>query len=222
MKHGESRQTMPRSEQRRLWIEGTAGRLEAAFRAACPARGSAIFAHPHPLHGGTLHNPVVFHAERELHRSGFTTLRFNFRGVGESDGAHDEGRGETKDVAAAVSWLRGVAPELPLILVGYSFGSWCGIRHAVDDPNVAAFIAIGFPVEKYDFPEVDRFRRPMAVVQGSDDEFGSPEQVRRVVANAAPPATVHEIPDAPHLFPGRAPEVATKVVEAADLILMKL
>ena len=101
-------------EIRKLWIPGPAGRLEAALRAACPSHGAAVLAHPHPLYGGTLHNPVIFHADRELNRAGLTTLRFNFRGVGESEGVHDEGRGELGDWAAATAWLRGMALEGPL------------------------------------------------------------------------------------------------------------
>ena len=140
------------SEVRKLWIPGPEGRLEASLRVACPARAAAVVAHPHPLHGGTLHNPVVFHTERELHRAGLTTLRFNFRGVGSSEGTFDEGRGETQDVGAAASWLRGVALGTPLLLVGYSFGSVCSIAHAARDRNVRGIVAIGMPVRLYEFP----------------------------------------------------------------------
>ena len=89
---------------RRLWIEGPTGKLEAALRPTGTPRAAAVIAHPHPLYGGTLHNPVVFHADRELNRMGLWTLRFNFRGVGESDGFHDEGRGEIADVGACAAW----------------------------------------------------------------------------------------------------------------------
>lgn len=135
--------TQRNSEPRKLWIEGPAGPLEAVLRASCPPRAGAVLAHPHPLHGGTLGNSVIFHADRELNRAGLTTLRFNFRGVGASAGAHDAGRGEVDDLAAAASWLAGLTPRQPLLVVGYSFGAWCAIRHAARSSSVAGVIAIG-------------------------------------------------------------------------------
>jgi alpha/beta superfamily hydrolase len=212
----------PKSEIRKLWIEGPSGQLEAALRSACPTRAAAVVAHPHPLHGGTMHNPVVFHADRELHHAGFTTLRFNFRGVGESAGEHDDGKGEIDDVAAAVSWLRGVALGVPLFVVGFSFGSLAGIRHALRDESVAAVIAIGLPVHHDAIPEVAGLGRPLAVVQASDDEFGSPDDVRTAVSLADPPADVHVVEGTTHLFPGRAPDAGNTVVTAAEAILARL
>ena len=210
------------AEVRKLWIEGPAGRLECALRVASPARAAAVLAHPHPLHGGTLHNPVVFHADRELHRAGWTTLRFNFRGVGTSDGAHDDGRGEVGDVAAALSWLRGVAPGVPLLAIGYSFGSWCAIREAVADPSVAAVVAIGLPVRVFGFEKIARLDRPLAVVQGSEDEFGSPEEVRAVLDRAKTPVELIVIPGATHLFPGKIQEAAEAVREGAERLASRV
>jgi alpha/beta superfamily hydrolase len=208
------------AEQRKLWIEGPAGRLEAALRVACPARAAAVVAHPHPLHGGTLHNPVVFHTDRELARAGWTTLRFNFRGVGTSDGTHDEGRGEVGDLGAAVNWLRGAARGVPLLVVGYSFGSRCALRHALGDVGVAAVIAIGFPVGLEDLSaEVRALGRPFAVVQGTRDEFGDPEQVRATIEGAEPAPELFTIEGADHLFTGRAGEAAAAVVFAAEALL---
>lgn len=176
-------------------------------------------AHPHPLYGGTLHNPVVFHTDRELNRAGFSTLRFNFRGVGASDGTYDDGRGEVEDVGAAVSWLRAAAPELPLVVVGYSFGSWCGIRWALRDPGVAAVVAIGLPVRIYGFDEMAGFDRPLAVVQGSEDELGSPGEVRQLLSRLDLEGLVHVVPGASHLFSGTATLAAASVVAAAQACL---
>jgi len=203
-------------EPRTLWIEGPAGKLEAVGRFAQerPPAG-AVVAHPHPLHGGTLHNPVVFHADRELSRLGWSTLRFNFRGVGRSDGAHDEGRGEVGDVGSAVSWLRGVVDPAPLVLVGFSFGSWCAIRHAVTDPNVAGVVAIGLPIKKYPFHEVADLRRPFAVVQAENDEFGAAAEVEAFLKASAVEAPVHVVPGTTHLFPGVARRAGAAVAEAA-------
>jgi alpha/beta superfamily hydrolase len=206
-------------EVRRLWLPGPAGRLEAALRVAMDPRGAALLTHPHPLRGGTLDNPVVFHADRELHRVGLTTLRFNFRGVGASDGTHDEGRGEVEDIAAAASWLRGLAAGVPLVVVGYSFGSWCAIRHAVSDDAVAGVIAIGLPVRIYPLTELTRLARPLAVVQGSADELGLPEEVRHRLRVAGLDDRVLTVEGADHLFAGRAADAASLVVASARAIL---
>lgn len=218
-------ETVPESASspvRKLWIEGAAGRLEARVRVASAPRGAAVVAHPHPLHGGTLHNPVIFHSERELHRLGLTTIRFNFRGVGESDGEHDEGRGEVEDVAAAADWVMGIAPGVPLLAVGYSFGSWCSVRYATNDTAVAGVIALGLPVRLYPFDEIDRLGRPLTVVHGTEDEFGSPDEVRAVLERATPPGELHLIEGAEHLFPKQAPAAAAAVARAAGNIILKL
>src|SRR4249920_2859672 len=108
------------ADAKSIWIDGPAGKLEAALRVAPDPRGAVVLAHPHPLYGGTLHNPVIFHADRELNRRGSTTLRFNFRGVGESAGVHDNGLGEVHDLAAAVRKARAMAPAKPMFVAGYS------------------------------------------------------------------------------------------------------
>lgn len=206
-------------ESRRLWIEGPAGRIECSLRVASPPRAAAVFAHPHPLFGGTLHNPVIFHSDRDLHRNGWTTLRFNFRGVGASEGVHDDGRGEVDDVGAAASWLRGVAPDADLVLVGYSFGAWCALRSAVSDRAVSAVVAIGLPARLYDFSVVSQLRRPLAVVQGTQDEFGDASEVAAVLDLARPAGRLFAVADSGHLFPGRTHEAAQLVVEAAESCL---
>jgi hypothetical protein len=207
------------NELRKLWIEGPAGRLECALRMACPSRAAAVLAHPHPLHGGTLHNPVIFHADRELHRSGWTTLRFNFRGVGSSEGEHDDGRGEVEDLASAVSWLRGVTATNEIVAVGYSFGSWCAIRHAIRDPGLAGVVAIGLPARVYDIGLLASLRQPIVVVQGEADEFGSPGEIEPVLRRAGGQGSLMVVPGASHMFPRLAAEVATLVAEAGETLL---
>jgi alpha/beta superfamily hydrolase len=209
-------------DARRLQIDGPAGKLEAALRESEHPPGAVVLAHPHPLYGGTLNNPVVFHADRELSRAGLTTLRFNFRGVEGSDGFHDDGRGEIGDVAAAAAWLRALVPGKPLILVGYSFGSRCAIAHAIADPSVAGVVAIGLPPRIWPFDDLPSLRRPLAVVQGTEDEFGPIDEVEALLAAADPPGKLYAIPGASHLFPGRAQEAALRVVDAVRGILQGL
>lgn len=204
------------SDVRKLFIEGPVGRLEAALRAEQSPRGAVVLAHPHPLYGGTLHNPVIFHADRELNRAGFATLRFNFRGVEGSEGLHDDARGEVQDVAAAAEWLRKLYPAVPLLLVGYSFGSRCAVQYAHSDPEVAAVVAIGFPIRIWSFEGIEHLGRPFAAVQGTQDEFGPIPEVEAVLARMNPPGRLYPIEGAPHLFPGRAPEAAAAVVRAVE------
>lgn len=206
------------SELRRLWIPGPAGRLEAVLRASCPAHGTVVVAHPHPVHGGTMHNPVVFHADRELHRAGYTTLRFNFRGVGQSEGSYDDAKGEIDDVAAAASWLRGMAGG-PMILVGFSFGAYCVSRYAVLDPSVRALVCIGLPLAAYSFAHLADFHRPYAVVQGSLDEYGTPDELAPLLAGTQPAGALHVLEGTPHLFPERAREAGHRVVRAVAELL---
>lgn len=207
---------------RKLWIAGPAGKLEAALRTADAPRAAVVLAHPHPLYGGTLDNPVVFHADRALNRAGMTTLRFNFRGVGASDGHHDEGHGEIADVAAAAHWIRELAPGKPLVLVGYSFGSRCATAHALSDRTVAAVVAIGLPVRIWNFDALNELHRPFGVVQGSRDEFGGIDEVRTLLARMSPAGRLYEVAGAEHLFPGRAPEAAGRVAQAVDEALLAL
>jgi alpha/beta superfamily hydrolase len=209
-------------DARPLFIEGPAGMLEAALREADDPKGAVVLAHPHPLYGGTLHNPVIFHADRELNRVGFTTLRFNFRGVERSDGAHDEGRGEVDDVAAATEWLKALAPKKPMILAGYSFGSRCAIVHAVSNPAIAGVVAIGLPLRIWSFDELPALRRPLAVVQGTQDEFGSIVEIEPLLARLTPPGRLYQVPGATHLFPRQAQEAAALVVEAVNAMLQTL
>jgi uncharacterized protein len=206
-------------DARVLRIDGPVGKLEAALREASDPPGAVVLAHPHPLYGGTLHNPVVFHADRELNRAGLTTLRFNFRGVEGSDGFHDEGRGEIGDVAAAASWLRTLVPGTPLLLVGYSFGARCAIAHAIADKTVAGVVAIGLPPRIWPFDDLPSLNRPLGVVQGTEDEFGPIDEVEALIARAHPPGRLYAVPGASHLFPGRAKEAAARVVEAVEEIL---
>lgn len=210
------------TELRRLFIEGPAGKLECLLRLHPNPRAAAVVAHPHPMHGGTMDNAVIFHSDRELHRAGFTTMRFNFRQTGKSEGEHDEGVGEVQDVAAAASWLRGLAPDVPQLLVGYSFGSWCGIRFAKTSQFISGFIAIGLPIRRFEFDDLDGFPLPLTVIQGSEDDFGTPDEVQPYLDRVSGPTKLHVVEGAPHLFPKRAKEPAALVLKAAEEILQHL
>ena len=204
---------------RKAWIEGPAGRLEAALREADDPRGSAVLAHPHPQQGGSMRSLVTSELFTQLPRLGLAVLRFNFRGVGGSDGTHDEGRGESGDLAAAAAWVRALAPGKPLILVGYSFGARCAVTCGIADKTIAGVVAIGLPVRIWPFDDLVALGRPLAVVQGTEDEFGSIEEVEAVIAMATPKGTLYPVAGASHLFTGRVQEAAAAAADAVEAIL---
>src|ERR1700688_3277636 len=133
---------MPQLLHRNYFIPAPAGRLEALLwdvpvreDGAHPPLAAAV-CHPHPLFGGTMHNKVVYQTAKTLHRFGLPVLRFNFRGAGLSEGRHDGGRGEQDDVSAALDFLSAEYPGVPLLVAGFSFGPWVGLRVACGDPRV--------------------------------------------------------------------------------------
>src|ERR1041384_2877200 len=136
-----------------LFIPASHGKLEAILKPPPiePARGVALVLHPHPLGGCTMHNKVVFRAAAALNDAGFVTLRINFRGVGQSTGTHDEGYGERDDVRAGLDYLTENYPGAEITLCGFSFGARVGLEVGIDDDRVTRMIAIGAPVDKYDF-----------------------------------------------------------------------
>ena len=202
---------------RKLWIPGPAGKLEAVLRLAASPVAAVVLAHPHPMHGGTMHNSVIFHSDRELNRAGWTTLRFNFRGVEKSEGTFDGGLGEVDDVAAAVSWLRGLVPDRSLYVVGFSFGAVCAIEVASRNRDIAGAVAIGMATQHHTYENATRLKKPFAVVQGELDELSDLETVRRVVAAAH--GKLYVVEGTGHLFQARARDAAAKVVEAAQAML---
>ncbi|HYK41821.1 MAG TPA: alpha/beta fold hydrolase [Thermoanaerobaculia bacterium] len=189
---------------------GPAGRLEGLWKDPTPpARGSAVFAHPHPRGGGTLHSKVVYRASRALAAAGFGTLRFNFRGVGASEGVFDEGRGETDDVRAALDEAvrRG---GLPLVAGGFSFGSAAALRASAADPRVAAFVGVGLPVATESVFGVEVPKVPALFVVGEEDTYGPPERLRSFLGGRA---SMTVIPGADHFFAGHLEELETVIAE---------
>ena len=162
------------SQLKSVSFPGPAGTLEGLWKEASgPRRGSAVFAHPHPLHGGTLHNKVVFRATAALTAAGYSSLRFNFRGVGASKGRYDEGLGEADDFRAALDEAerRG---GLPLLAGGFSFGSLVALRAAAADERVAGLIAVGLPLAGLARGSLPRPSVPSLFVTGERDTFGPP------------------------------------------------
>ena len=167
-----------------LFIPIQHGRLEAILKEprAQPFTGVALVLHPHPLFGGTMHNKVVFRAASALNDAGLIALRINFRGVGQSTGEHDEGRGEREDVRAGLDYLAENYPSQKITLCGFSFGARVGLEVGLMDDRILRIISIGTPVDKYDFSFLEGCRKPILFVQGEHDEYGNVERLRELVA----------------------------------------
>jgi alpha/beta superfamily hydrolase len=189
-----------------LFVPVEHGQLEAILKqpAAGPVSGVALVLHPHPLGGGTMHNKVVFRAASALNDAGLTTLRINFRGVGQSTGEYDEGRGELEDVRAGLNYLADRYPEQSITVCGFSFGAWLGLQVGIDDDRVRNLISIGTPLDKYDFSFVMRCRKSVLFVHGSLDKFGDVGKLRGLVEKLESQIQVQLIvvPGADHFFEG--------------------
>jgi hypothetical protein len=199
-----------------LFIPAPHGRLEAILKEPRgESRGAALVLHPHPLFGGTMHNKVVFRAAAALNNAGLLALRVNFRGVGQSTGEHDEGRGEGDDVRAGLDYLFENYPDQEITLCGFSFGARVGLEVGIADPRVRRLISIGTPVDKYDFGFLEGSRKPILFVHGDRDEFGSLETLRELVAKIAAhaPAELKVIEGAGHFFDDQLDELKRVITE---------
>lgn len=169
-----------------LFVPASHGKLEAILKEpAGKIRGVALVCHPHPLGQGTMHNKVAYRAAAGLVEAGLVALRFNFRGVGASTGAHDDGRGEKRDVLDCLDYLSENYPNEPVTLAGFSFGSRVGSEVALDENRIVRLVSIGTPVDKYDFSYLKEYRQPILFVHGAADEFGAIETLNSLVAQVA-------------------------------------
>jgi uncharacterized protein len=216
---------MSELSHRSLMLAGPAGRLEALFWSAPhiqsgPPPFAAVVCHPHPLFSGTMHNKVVYQAAKTLHRFGLPVLRFNFRGVGLSEGVYDNGRGEEADVSAALDFLAGEYPGTPLLVAGFSFGSWVGLRAGCRDSRVKELIGLGLPARdlgQRGFSYLDSCDKPKLLVSGELDVYGPPEKLRALVEQFPPEikqrTSVEVIPGADHFFAGHLAEVTSTIAD---------
>jgi uncharacterized protein len=198
-------------------LKGPAGRLEALLDepdgGAASARAAVVFAHPHPQFGGTMHTKVVYQGAKALARIGCAVLRFNFRGVGASEGAFDLGAGEKEDFTAALDYMATRHPGLPLWAAGFSFGSWVALEQGATDDRVSVLIGVAPPVstsisgQKYDFTNTLTSTKPKFFVQGEADEVCPIEAMWQFYGRLPEPKELVVIDAADHLFEGRAQEV---------------
>jgi len=196
-------------------LKGPAGRLEALLEApeSGEPRAAVVFAHPHPQFGGTMHTKAVYQGAKGLSRIGCAVLRFNFRGVGTSEGSFDKGEGEKNDFIAALDYMAARYPGIPLWAAGFSFGSWVAMEVGASDPRVSVLIGIAPPVatalpdRSYDFTNTLASEKPKFFVQGEADELCPLEGMWQFYGRLKEPKELVVIDAADHLFEGKTQEV---------------
>lgn len=198
------------TEERIAFENGEGLVLEGRLHMAGPGPG-VVITHPHPLYGGDMHNMVVGIIRNAYAKKGYATLRFNFRGVGESTGAFDDGEGEQRDVSAACAYLRdrGV---LPLVLAGYSFGAWVN-AHAAAEIKIDGMILVSPPAALLPFKPAAAFDALKLVVTGGADGFAPPALLKKRIAEWNPSAELVVIDGADHFYSGYADDLETALLK---------
>jgi alpha/beta superfamily hydrolase len=195
-------------------IDGPAGALAAIVEDPRPelAHGFAVICHPHPLHGGTMQNKVVHTLARGFQEAGIASVRFNYRGVGASQGQFDEGRGETDDALAVIAWAHRRWPGAPLALAGFSFGALIALRAAaLEAPQ--RLISVAPSVTRTDYARIVRPDCPWLILQGDADELVDYREVQAFAARFVPPPELRVLPGVDHFFHGRLEDLRTVLSE---------
>jgi alpha/beta superfamily hydrolase len=208
----------------RSLIAGPAGKLEALLEwdPQMIPRLVALACHPHPLYGGTMHNKVVFRAGKAAFEIGLPTLRFNFRGVGQSEGEFAGGVGEREDTWAALDYLEQRFSGAQVCVMGFSFGAWVGLATGAADARVRALVGLGLPTATLDFNFLRNVQKPKLIVQGTEDQFSRRAQIEDLYASLPEPKRLHWIDDVDHFFTGKLDEVQQAVGVFLRDILAKM
>jgi alpha/beta superfamily hydrolase len=197
-------------------IQGPAGRLEVLLEPPVlspgqPVRAAVVFAHPLPIEGGTMHTKAVYRATKALSRIGCAVLRFNFRGVGSSEGTWDEGPGEIADFRVALDAMAARYPDTELWTAGFSFGSWVALTVGSTDDRVRVLIGIAPPLDRYDFSVVAKSTKPKFFIQGEFDEICPLKRMYEFYSQVPEPKELVVIDGASHLFDGKVLEVGDAI-----------
>jgi alpha/beta superfamily hydrolase len=202
----------PRTEE--VLIDGPAGRLEGLYErpAAGEPTGAAVVCHPHPVHGGTLQNKVTHTLARAFLACGFATLRFNFRGVGKSEGAFDEGAGELADTVAATRWIADRQRGVPLWIAGFSFGAAIAIK-AAGRNSADGLVSVAPAVTRVSGDSAPQPTCPWLVIQGEDDELVDPEETVAWINGLEPGPELLMFPETGHFFHGKLVPLREAVVD---------
>jgi alpha/beta superfamily hydrolase len=211
----------PSDRLAKLLLPGPVGQLEAMTSSPETPRNPpaiAVICHPHPLFGGTMHNKVIYTLARCFNSLGLASVRFNFRGVGLSQGEYDTGIGETDDLLAILTWLKESCPESAIWLAGFSFGAYVAARAAKVWP-AKLLICVAPPIEKFPFKELPPFPCPWILVQGDEDEVVPPAAVFTWVNSLEHPPELIKIHGATHFFHGQLIELRDRLTTTLNKVL---
>lgn len=200
-------------------IPASHGRLEGLLWQVENPVGAAVVCHPHPKHGGTMHNHVTYRIAQAFRDRRISTLRFNFRGVGRSTGTYDEGRGEVDDAKAALDYLQSVEPAVPLYLGGFSFGCRTGLQLAIADERVQRMLAVGLGVDIFDVEFVTGLKKKTAFIHADRDEYGTVEHLQALLQRVPGPTRLFVLDNSDHLATGRLDAFLRRATEALDWLL---
>jgi alpha/beta superfamily hydrolase len=198
---------------------GPEGRLEGRYQPGRAANAPiALMLHPHPQHGGTMNNKVIYTLYQTFARQGFSVLRFNFRGVGRSQGEFDRGEGELSDAAAALDWLQAYNEKASACwIAGFSFGAWIGMQLLMRRPEINAFVSVAPPANMYDFSFLAPCPASGLVVQGDSDDLVPETSVTKLVNKLAQQRDIaldyRVIPGANHFFTNQLDQLTGHVEE---------
>jgi len=191
-------------KEEKVFIPSNEIQLEGllSIQEAFSFRGGVVLCHPHPQYGGDMNHPVLTTALEAASQEGFSTLRFNFRGVGGSEGSYGEGIGEREDVKAAAEYLyfRLKDDHAPLILMGYSFGIWAGFPVAIEDERFKGMVAVAPPLEIYNFEFLMGCQKKKLFIAGDRDFFCPPSMLKAWYQRIEEPKSLVIIPGADHFF----------------------
>jgi alpha/beta superfamily hydrolase len=174
--------------------------IEGRFEKSSLQKG-VVITHPHPLYGGDMHNNVVTATARLYRQKGYTTLRFNFRGVGNSRGSHDNGLGEQEDVRAAVAYLAGLSIG-QIDLVGYSFGAWVNALSIINKPQLVNMVMVSPPLAFIDFDSISDLNNLRLIVTGSRDDIAPPDLIKKSYTGWNAATQFEVINGADHFYAG--------------------
>lgn len=210
--------TTPTREITQL-IEGPAGKLQVAVGEAIgqERRAIAVVCHPHPLHGGTMHNKIVTTLAKTFQGMGVTTIRFNFRGVMESEGRFANGEGELEDLLAVINWIQKEKGDKELWLGGFSFGSYVVAKAASQIP-VNKLVTIAPPVEHFPLKDLPPITCPWILVQGELDDIVPPQAVFAWAESRNPRPVIIRFKEAGHFFHGQLAELRMQIEEALKAV----
>lgn len=210
----------------KVFFNGSAGRIEGKLIKNEDEKAPiALVLHPHPVYGGTMDNKVVYNIYKTLHENGFTVLRINFRGVGNSEGEYDNGVGEMIDAAIALDWLRAEFPFSKFTLIaGFSFGAWIAMQLIMRRPEIEHFVAVSPPVNNQDFSFLSPCPIPGLILQGNSDsvvpESSVSDLAHRLTKQKNISVQYRVIAKADHFFREKLNELNEEIAEYVQSIVL--